>query len=359
MKKGRETEMAQGEMMQALRLNGIGDLRYESVPLPKRQSDEVLLWVRACGVCGSDIPRVFTKGTYHFPTIIGHEFAGEVIDADDLSLIGNGAAVFPLIPCGKCSACRKGNYAQCASYDYYGSRCDGAMSQYIAVKKENVILLPDGVSYMAAAMCEPAAVSLHAFRKAEVHSGDTVVIFGVGPIGLLFASWVREADAKHVVLVARSEERADFARKLGFIDVVDSSVTDVEEYVSKLTGGAGADVCVEGTGSSDALELCLKCTGNFGRVVTMGNPVGDITLSQDAYWKILRKELKLVGTWNSSFSEKHNDWEDVLEAMKDRVIDPEALITHVFGLKDYEKAFQIMHEKTEPYCKVMFTMDER
>lgn len=208
-------------------------------------------------------------------------------------------------------------------------------------------------------MCEPAAVSLHAFRKADVREGDTVVIFGVGPIGLLFASWAREADARHVVLVARSEERAEFARGLGFIDVVDSSVTDVEEYLSKLIGSSGADVCVEGTGDSAALELCLKCAGNFGRVVTMGNPVGDITLSQDAYWKILRKELKLVGTWNSSFGEKQNDWDDALEAMKDRVIDPEALITHVFELKDYKKAFQIMHEKTEPYCKVMFTMDER
>lgn len=357
MKAGEAME-ANGKM-QALNLHGIGDLRYEMVPVPKRKPDEALLWVRACGICGSDIPRVFTKGTYHFPTIIGHEFAGEIIEADDLSLIGKGAAVFPLIPCGNCSACEDGQYAQCADYDYYGSRRDGAMSEYIAVKTKNLVILPDGVSYRAAAMCEPAAVSLHAFRKVRVCEGDTVVIFGVGPIALLFASWAREADARHVVLVARSDERAEFARSLGFIDVINSKNSDVSEYVRSLTGGNGADVCVEGTGSAEALEACLDCTKNFGRIVTMGNPVGDVHLSQDAYWKILRRELTLVGTWNSSFSERQNDWHDVIEAMRDKIIDPEALITHTFPLEEYEKAFSIMRDKTEPYCKVMFTMDER
>ena len=86
--------------MKALNLHGVGDLRYEDVPLPERKQDEVLLRVRAVGICGSDIPRVFEKGTYHFPTIIGHEFAGEIVEADDSSLIGKGASVFPLLPCG-------------------------------------------------------------------------------------------------------------------------------------------------------------------------------------------------------------------------------------------------------------------
>ena len=346
-------------MMKALNLHGVNDLRYEEVPMPERKSDEVLLWVRACGICGSDIPRVFTKGTYHFPTIIGHEFAGEIIDADDLSLIGRGAAVFPLIPCGKCEACGDERYAQCANYDYYGSRRDGAMAQYIAVKVKKLVLLPEGVSYRSAAMCEPAAVSLHAFRKAEVREKDTVVIFGVGPIGLMLASWAREADARHIILVARSEERAEFARQLGFVEVVNSSTTDVTAYVKKVTNGRGAAACIEGTGSSEALEQCLACTKNFGRVVTMGNPIGEMKLSQDAYWQILRHELTLVGTWNSSFSSQQNDWTEVIEAMRDKILDPEALITHTFALSEYERAFKVMHEKLEPYCKVMFVMDER
>lgn len=114
--------------MKALNLYGVDDLRYDEVALPACQEDEVLLKVRAVGICGSDLARVFTKGTYHFPTIIGHEFAGEIVEAADASLIGRGAAVFPLLPCGHCEACREEHYAQCSHYDYYGSWRDGAMA---------------------------------------------------------------------------------------------------------------------------------------------------------------------------------------------------------------------------------------
>ena len=95
--------------MKALNLHAVGDLRYEDVPMPVRQAGEVLLKVHACGICGSDLPRVFTKGTYHFPTIPGHEFAGEIVEADDPSLVGRRAAVFPLLPCRKCEACQVEN----------------------------------------------------------------------------------------------------------------------------------------------------------------------------------------------------------------------------------------------------------
>lgn len=101
--------------MKALNLHGVGDLRYEEVTTPKPGAGEVLLKIKAVGICGSDIPRVFTKGTYHFPTIIGHEFAGEIVEAEDSSLIGRWASVFPLIPCGKCVACQEEQYARCSS----------------------------------------------------------------------------------------------------------------------------------------------------------------------------------------------------------------------------------------------------
>src|SRR5574344_2962278 len=100
--------------MKALNLYGVGDLRYDEVARPVPAADEVLLRVKAVGICGSDLPRVFEKGTYHFPTIIGHEFAGEVAAAEDTVLVGGRAAVFPLVPCGGCSACQPGQYAQCS-----------------------------------------------------------------------------------------------------------------------------------------------------------------------------------------------------------------------------------------------------
>ena len=98
--------------MKALNLYGVNDLRYDDVPMPRPVTGEVLLQVRACGICGSDIPRVFDKGTYHFPTIIGHEFAGKIVKAENKELLGRKAAVFPLLPCGKCPACEEGHYAK-------------------------------------------------------------------------------------------------------------------------------------------------------------------------------------------------------------------------------------------------------
>lgn len=341
--------------MKALNLHGVGDLRYEDVPLPERKQDEVLLRVRAVGICGSDIPRVFEKGTYHFPTIIGHEFAGEIVEADDSSLIGKGASVFPLLPCGKCLACQTDHYAQCKAYSYYGSRQDGAMAEYLAVKEANLCLLPDGVSYEAAAMNEPAAVALHAFRKSCAVLGDTVVIYGIGTIAFLLAWWAKAAGVSNIILAGRSQAKVQMAEQLGFA-AVNVREADLGEYVRGLTGGEGADVCIEGTGCSDGAEACLDVAKRFGNVVLMGNPAGNVNISQNGYWQILRKELQLIGTWNSSFSRQENDWQQSLQAMQSGILQPEKLITHRFSLSEYKKAFDLMHEKQEPYLKVMFVL---
>lgn len=344
--------------MRALNLYGINDLRYDKIGLPKRSKNEVLLQVKAVGICGSDIPRVFDKGTYHFPTVIGHEFAGKVVEAENTDLIGRNAAVFPLIPCGECSACQCGRYAQCKQYNYYGSRCNGGMSEYIAVKKENLVFIPEGVSYKEAAMCEPTAVALHTFRKACVGVSDTIVIFGIGSIGLILAQWAKTAGLKNIVLVARNRDKVEFAQRLGFLQTINSSEISVRDYVLSLTNGVGADACIEGTGQSTTLEECLFAVRNFGRVVTMGNPVEAITLSQNAYWNILRKEICLVGTWNSSFTEMENDWKDALAAMQYKQLSVLPLITHEFTLEQYKEAFSIMREKKELYCKIMFVIKE-
>ena len=342
--------------MKALNLHGIGDLRYEDVPMPRRSDGEVLMKIRAVGICGSDIPRVFKKGTYHFPTVIGHEFAGEIVEAEDASLIGRGASVFPLLPCGKCEACRTEHYAQCSCYDYYGSRRDGAMAEYLAVKRENLCMMPEGVSYEEAAMCEPTAVAIHAFRKSGAGIGDTILIYGIGTIGLILAQWARTAGVRNIVLVGRTDDKVEFAKKLGFPLAMNGKEESPEKLVQRVTDGRGADACIEGTGESEPWEACIRCARNYGTVVSMGNPVGEMGLSQDGYWKILRKELRIVGTWNSSFGRKEDDWLEAVRAMQDQRLDLQNLITHRFSLAEYKEAFSLMRERREMYCKVMFVM---
>ncbi|MDD7057301.1 MAG: galactitol-1-phosphate 5-dehydrogenase [Selenomonadaceae bacterium] len=344
------------ETMLALNLHGVGDLRYEAVPRPVPQADEVLLRVCAVGICGSDIPRVFTKGTYHFPTIIGHEFAGEIVAAADKTLVGRGASVFPLLPCGTCPACETGHYAQCQHYSYYGSRQDGGMAEYIAVKKRNLCLMPEGVSYEEAAMNEPTAVALHAFRQSGAGLGDTLLIYGVGTIALIIAQWARAAGVRRIILAARTPEKVAFAQKLGFDDTYNVMETDIRARVAELTDGQGTTACIEGTGESEGLEACVWNVRTFGRVVTLGNPAGSMTLTQDGYWQILRRELQLVGTWNSSFQAMQNDWQDSLRGMANHSLELKKIITHRFALKDYQQAFALMHEKRECYGKVMFIL---
>ncbi|MBN8526543.1 MAG: alcohol dehydrogenase catalytic domain-containing protein, partial [Planctomycetes bacterium] len=167
--------------MKAAVLHAIGDLRVEQIATPIPGPGEVLVRIASCGVCGSDVPRVFSKGTYHFPTVCGHEFAGTVASACDLAA-GTPVTVFPLLWCGKCPECERGAYARCEDYGYLGSRSDGGFAEYVVAPRRNLLPLPAGVSLEEGAMTEPAAVALHAVRRSGLQAGESVAVFGAGPI---------------------------------------------------------------------------------------------------------------------------------------------------------------------------------
>jgi len=342
--------------MKACNLYGVGDLRYEEVPVPEMKADEVLLRVEAAGICGSDIPRVFDKGTYHFPTIVGHEFAGVICEVNpgDESLKGKTAAVFPLIPCRKCAACQIGEYAECSDYDYYGSRRDGGFAEYIAVKKWNLVFVPDGIPVEYAAMAEPCSVAIHAMGQGGVNLGDTVIIFGAGTIGLLAAQVARGWGAAQVILADTDPAKLEFARRLGFEHCVDPRSQDAAEYVRSINNGKGADLALEAAGVASAVEGCLLAARSFGRVVLMGNPARNMDLSQKAYWEILRKQLTLRGTWNSSYNDVRNDWKLAIQCMERNIFELSRLITHRFSFAECNRAFELARKRNEFWVKIMF-----
>lgn len=328
--------------MKCANLYAINDLRYETVLMPECKEDEVLIEVKSCGICGSDIPRVYTKGTYHFPTVIGHEFSGKVSFDPKNELTNKKVAIFPLLPCFKCKSCKDGNYATCNNYDYYGSRRNGGMSEYIAVKRWNILIMPDSLSYNEGAMCEPVSVARHAVHKLNIKKGDNLLISGAGPIGIIAGQWAMAFGAENVYYFDIDKRKIDFAKQIGF---------------SEYTEDANINCVIEGTGFSDALQKCLNAIKPSGKMVLMGNPSGDITLSQNTYWHILRKELKIYGTWNSSYKECENDWKESLNAMADGKINVKPLITHTFPLSECNTAFEMMKNKTEFYNKVMLIMN--
>jgi len=347
--------------MKACVLHGIGDIRYEEVAVPEPAQGEVLLKVRASGICGSDLPRIFSKGTYHFPTIPGHEFAGEIVAAGDGvadKLIGCRATIFPLIPCRKCSACQIGEYAQCQDYNYFGSRCDGGFAEYVAVPVWNLVQVPESLSFEEAAIAEPAAVAIHALRQSGIEIGDQVAIFGAGPIGLLMGQWSYAWGARKVLLIDIDPAKIDFAKKMGFEHVWNSLDGDPERWLISETGGRGVDLAVEAAGVSATLEQCLQSTRQFGRIVALGNPAGEMKISQKAYWELLRKQLKIFGTWNSSYvSLPKSDWILAIDAMINHKIRVKPFITHRIGLKQGTAAFAMMQDRSETFNKVMFVID--
>lgn len=344
--------------MKACVLHAIGDLRCETVPDPPPRKEGVVVRVRACGVCGSDIPRVFEKGTYHFPTIPGHEFAGEVIALGEGApdqLLGKRVAVFPLVPCRKCGPCQIGSYAQCEDYDYLGSRCDGAFAEFVRVPLWNLAPIPDSVSFEEAAMVEPAAVAAHALRQGQVDVGDSVLVFGAGPIGLMLAQWAAIWGAGRVVLADVDDRKLALARELGFLDAFNPlEVGDSAAYVTSLLG-AGADVVIEASGSSAAFEQCMLSARTFGRVVLMGNPAGEMRLSQKGYWAILRKELRVSGTWNSVYGVLPKDeWRLALDFMDSGRLDVKPLISHRVSLEGLPEALVMLRDRADFCSKVMY-----
>ena len=141
---------------------------------------------------------------------------------------------------------------------------------------------------------------------------------------------------------------------MGLALAVNVQRENLGKLMEEATGGRDADACIEGTGAAEPWVECISLAKAGGRVVCMGNPLGGMCLSQDVYWKILRKELTLAGTWNSSFGSRENDWREAVEAMQDKRLELNGLITHRFSLDEYQEAFSLMHERREMYCKVMF-----
>lgn len=328
--------------MKAYALYEIGNLQYEDRPLPELCPGWALVKVLVAGICSSDIPRIFTKGTYRFPTIPGHEFCGRVEavhDEADSGWIGKRVGVYPLIPCKQCPSCRKEQYETCEHYDYLGSRRDGGFAEYAAVPVWNLLELPDTVSDIQGALLEPAAVALHAVKRAEIRTGDNVCVVGTGGIGLLAGQWAKLQGAGRVVIKGRNEAKRSLAERCGL------------EYLTNTTGEQ-FDRVIEAVGSEAALSESIQLTAPGGRLVLMGNPDGPRTLFQDTYWRILRKQITLTGTWNSSYGNSENDWVETLEGMGCGKLKTDSIISHVLEKEQMKIGLTMVQDQTKLCCKV-------
>lgn len=351
--------------MKAWVLHRAGDIRYEEQNKPELSDEEVLIRVKAAGICGSDIPRIYEQGAHTMPLIPGHEFAGEVISAGsgaDQRWRGKRVGVFPLIPCGNCRPCRMGRYEMCTNYSYLGSRKNGGFGEYAAVPVTNLLELPETVSYQEAAMLEPMAVAVHAIRRVDLTGAMAVAVCGLGTIGQLVTMFLLEMGIKNILVFGKGDFQRQSVMSMGIPkdNYCDSSRQNGKEWLMLRTQGYGADVFFECTGRNETVSLAIELTAFAGKVCMIGNPFSDMTLKKDIYWNLLRRQLTVTGSWNSSFGgDGPDDWAYVMQRLKQKKISPSALISHQMPLEELCRGLGMMRDKTEYYTKIMVVSENR
>lgn len=291
-----------GKNMKAAVLHGKNDLRYEDYPTPQPGKGEVLVRVKAAGICGSDIPRVLGDGAHFYPIILGHEFSGEVaaIGSGVQSVSeGDRVAAVPLIPCFSCSDCQMGNYSQCGHYSFIGSRVQGGFADYVVLPEKNVVRFDKSVSYEQGAFFEPSTVALHGLKCAGYKGGEDVAILGGGTIGLFAAQWAMIFGAKRVFVFDIDNDRLALAKELGADITINTLDPDFKDVVKAYTGGKGFGFVFETAGVDVTMKLAFELAGNKASVCFVGTPTRDLVFPPKLFEYMNRKEFRLTGSWMS------------------------------------------------------------
>jgi L-iditol 2-dehydrogenase len=335
--------MEKGRDMQALVKtgHGPGHLELRQVPVPQIAPDEVLIQVRACGICGSDLKIQEDQHPYVPPVVIGHEFAGEIAEVGrDVEGWAPGDRVVSeqhTHVCGRCRQCLTGNAFACTSKRAPGYFVDGGFAEYIKIPAWLLHAIPDNLSFVDAALSEPAAVAAHGvLDRTGIAPEDVVLVLGCGPIGLLAAKMAQAAGASCVILtgIDRDEKvRLAKARDLEIDHVVNVMKTDLAELVDDLTNGEGADVVIELSGAPPAITQAFQLTRRLGRVGIIGQPPTDeIAIPyRDALFRAL--------TVSFSYSSRYTSWERALSLFERGAVQPAQFITHVLPLEEWARGF--------------------
>lgn len=351
--------MYQNKKMKACVLYSLGDMRYEEVDIPLLKNGEVRVKIKAAGICNSDIPRAMAKGPYHYPIILGHEIAGEVVEkAKDVTAVEKRVSIIPLIPCNKCAFCQVGHYAQCENYNFLGSRSDGGFAEYVNVPSSNIVPLPENVSYEEGALVEPIAVALHGLKRANVDIGSSVAVFGAGLIGVVLAQLARISGAEKIFLIDILPKKLEIAQSIGFKDCINPKESDPVSRILECTNGIGVDISVECAGSPVTFNQCIQVTRRLGKIILIGNIEEEIVIPPKVHSEILRKQLTLLGSWGTSFISLDHDWRIVLDLLNNKRLIVKPFISHRYPLSKVQEAFEMIYNRREFFNKVIILPEQ-
>ncbi|MGA8943447.1 MAG: galactitol-1-phosphate 5-dehydrogenase [Thermoactinomyces sp.] len=349
--------------MKSLNLYGVQDLRLEDSPEPViSNSDDVIIRVKAVGICGSDISRYKKLGPYVEGMIFGHEFSGEVAEIGpgvEGIKVGDRVAACPTFVCGKCHSCLSGHPSQCKNLSVIGAYRPGAYAEYVKLPKSHIIPLSDQVDYDTAALVEPSSVVAHGFYQTTIHPGAEVAIMGVGSIGLLAVQWAKIFGASKVYAIDIDEAKLKLAKELGADVLINSLEESPHKQLMDYTNGKGVDLAVESAGSPVTSKQVFALPKKGGEVVFLGIPYADIHIERFYFEKIVRNELKVYGSWNAvSAPFPGKEWTSSLHYMGTGQINVKPMISHRLELDQGPAIFRQIVNKEIDFIKVLFYPDK-
>ncbi len=334
--------------MKAQVLKGIENLSFEEVSLKKPGPGELLIRVRACAICGTDI-KIYHHGhrLITFPRIPGHELAGEVVEVgegvEDFSP-GDRVAVAPAVPCGKCYYCLRGEQAMCENLRAIGYFWDGGFAEYMRVPREAMVggcvnKLPENVSFEEGALAEPLACAINGQELMRIESGDSVAVIGGGPLGLIHARLSKVKGAGKVILLEVNRDRLKIAEEKKVGDYyLNPTEEGVKDKIREITGGRGVDKIIVACGVPDAQKLALDLVAPLGVVNFFGGLPRNFSQVELDTNLIHYKECFVVGTHGSA--PQHN--RKALELLKKKLLQVKDIITHRLPLSRLRDGMRVV-----------------
>lgn len=358
--------MSLPESMKAVVTHGPQDYRLEEVPVPQAGPGEVLVRIRATGVCASDVKTFYGAdrawGSEQMeryvepPVVAGHEFVGEVVALGEGAgekhglALGDLAVSEQIIPCWQCRFCQRGQYWMCQRHDIYGfkhGRAEGSWAKYMKFPAGAINhKVPAGVKPEHAALVEPLACAIHAVERGEIQLGDVVAIAGMGPIGLCMLQVARLKGPAMLIALDLQDHRFQLARELGADMVLNPAREDVIQKVLDLTDGYGCDVYIEATGAEAAVVQGLQMIRKLGTFVEFSVHAGPAT----ADWSIVgdQKELNVHGAHLGPYC-----YPRAIQYIADGTVAADKIVTHTLPLERFREAIELVHNQTESVKVVM------
>lgn len=340
--------------MKALVLKEYHQLSYEDVPEPHYGPDDLLVQVKACAICGSDVHGLDgSTGRRQPPIIMGHEASGVVAAVGERVqgfAPGDRITFDSTIYCGRCHFCRQGRINLCDNRRVLGVSCDdyrqtGALAEFVAVPSHIAYHLPEGVSFEQAALVEPVSIAVHAVSLAPLNLGDTAVVVGVGTIGLLIIQILRTAGCGQIIALDIDHGKFDLARRFGAAVCWDPREEDLIHRIRSLTKGRGADLAFDAVGLSFTVGQAAGLLRKGGALVLVGNlsPQADLPLQS-----VVTREIALYGSCASS-----GEYPICLELIQQGKVDVNSLISATAPLRDGAEWFQRLYNKEPGLLKVV------